>query len=178
VTSLRSVPEVVLLRQRRAWHPFRRWLSFLLLGFITEQMLQTRFFSCQIPLLPSLIFECLVDCAFCVLPPLLVVLGPEYLIPIQFDLDHFQQSSSSSLFSLALLLSLLTVSSLSIFITNCSSSCAPSCMLSYIFPPTFLIFLKQHVKRLFKTTPTAAVVICSGRGGKCNGTYIGSLRES
>jgi len=88
--------EAVLLRQRRVGHPFRHWLSFLLPIFVTKLMLQTRFFSCPIPLLPNLTFrfECLVDCAFCVLRPLLVVLGPEYLIPIQLDLDHFRTSSN------------------------------------------------------------------------------------
>jgi len=35
----------------------------------------------------------------------------------------------------------------------------------------FHLLLKQHVKRLLEITPTAAVVICSGRGGKCNGTH-------
>jgi len=97
VTPLRSIPKAVLLRQRRVGHPFRHWLSFLLPAFVTELMLQTRFFSCPIPLLPNLIFECLVDCAFCVLRPLLVVLEPEYLIPIQLDLDHFRTSSNHHL---------------------------------------------------------------------------------
>jgi len=60
-------------------------------------MLQSCLFSCPIPLLPNLIFECLVDCAFCVLRPLLVVLGPEYLIPIQLDLDHLSTSSTHHL---------------------------------------------------------------------------------
>ena len=71
----------MLLRQRRVGHPFRHWLSFILPAFITKLMLQTRFFSCLIPLLPDLIFECLVDGAFCILRPLRVVFGPEYLLP-------------------------------------------------------------------------------------------------
>ena len=73
MTPLRSV----LLRQRRVGHPFHHWLSFLLPAFVTELMLQTRFFSYPIPLLPTLTFECLVDCAFCVLRPLLVVLDDD-----------------------------------------------------------------------------------------------------
>jgi len=35
----------------------------------------------------------------------------------------------------------------------------------------FYLLLKQHVKRLFEITPIAAIVICSGRGGKWNGTH-------
>jgi len=53
MSPLRSVPEAVLLRQRRVGHPFCHWLSFLLPAFVTELMLQTRFFSCPIPLLPN-----------------------------------------------------------------------------------------------------------------------------
>jgi len=97
VTPLGSVPEVVLLHQRRFGHPFRHWLSFLLPAFVTELMLQTRLFSCPIPLLPNMIFECLVDCTFCVLRPSLVVLGPEYLIPIQLNCDHSRTSSNHHL---------------------------------------------------------------------------------
>jgi len=37
------------------------------------------------------------------------------------------------------------------------------------FLPHFQLLLKQHVKGLFEITPTAVVVICSGRGGKRNG---------
>ena len=36
-----------------------------------------------------------------------------------------------------------------------------------------------HLKKLLKITSTAAVVICSGRGGKCNGIYTrGSGRSN
>jgi len=94
VTPFRSVPEAVFLLQRRVGHSICHWLSFYLPAFVTKLMLGTLIFSCMILLLPNLIFECFVDCAFCVLRPLLVVLGPEYLILIQLDLDHFRTSST------------------------------------------------------------------------------------
>jgi len=60
----------------------------------------------------------------------------------------------------------------SISISNCSSSCAPSSMLSfYFFLSRFHLLLKQMVKRLLKITLTVAVVIFSCRGGKCNGSH-------
>jgi len=45
-------------------------------------------------------------------------------------------------------------------------------MLSFYFSlPRFHLLLKQMVKRLLEITLTAAVVIFSCRGGKCNGTH-------
>jgi len=37
-----------------------------------------------------------------------------------------------------------------------------------VFLQYFQLLRKQHVKRLFEITLTAAGVICSSRGGKCN----------
>jgi len=68
-------------------------------------MLQTHFFSCLIPLLLYLIFECHADCVFCVHRPLLsVVRGPKCLIHIHLNLhsedNHFSECLAPNLFDL------------------------------------------------------------------------------
>jgi len=108
-----------------------------------------------------LILECLIDCAFCVLRPLLVVLEPEYRIRIQLDSDHFRTSNNHLLSVFA---SAATLTPARLFVVYFNSKLLVL-LRSFIhaillfFLPHFHLLLKQHVKRLLDITATAAVVI-------------------